>query len=68
MDEKKYCYCANCGQPLGDTYYYFSDNYLQVKYFEEMDGSDNAFCCETCACESLMLEIAENRKDCEEDI
>jgi len=59
---KKYKYCAECGAELENYFHMFKDNYLQVKYFEEQDGSDNAFCSETCACESLMLEVEENVK------
>ncbi|HCC35589.1 MAG TPA: hypothetical protein DEQ02_08150 [Ruminococcaceae bacterium] len=47
--DKKYIYCARCGEELGGTYHFYVDNYLQVKYFEQQDGSDNAFCSETCA-------------------
>ena len=36
------------------------DNYLQFNYFDEEDGSDNAFCCIDCACERLMIEEVEN--------
>lgn len=57
---KKYKYCATCNVELKDEFYYFSDNYLQVKYFEELDGSDNAFCSKDCACKALMLISQEN--------
>ncbi len=60
---KKYETCANCGAELGDEYYTVRDNFLQVKYFEEPDGHDNAFCSQECACEALMIEAVPNRKE-----
>lgn len=57
---RKYQHCANCGEDLEDEFYYFSDNYLQIKYFDEPDGSDNAFCSKECACQALMLTSQEN--------
>jgi hypothetical protein len=58
--EKKYTHCANCGAELEDEYFFYADNFLQINYFEEVDGSDNAFCSEACALECLMLTAAEN--------
>jgi hypothetical protein len=59
-------YCAHCGKEIkkgkydrGNSYtgyYRYLDNFLQVKYFEELDGSDNVFCSRECADEALMLE------------
>ena len=57
---KKYKYCAYCGDELGSTYYKITDNFLIAKYFDELDGSDNAFCCESCVCASVMAEEYEN--------
>ena len=59
-ENRKYKTCANCGCELGEEFYMYRDNFLQVKYFEAEDGSDNAFCSETCAAESLMLESVDN--------
>ncbi len=53
MSEKAFKYCANCGQELGEEFYLFTDNFLQVKYFDSDEC--NAFCSEQCACEALML-------------
>jgi hypothetical protein len=60
---KKYKYCANCDTELGEIFYMFMDNFLQVRFFDEQDGSDNAFCSMACAAEALMLEGMENVKD-----
>ena len=57
---KKYKYCAECGKPIGESFFMYRDNFLQVKYFEQEDGSDNAFCDENCAAQSLMLEEMDN--------
>jgi hypothetical protein len=48
--------CAYCHQDIKDEYYMFMDNFLQLKYFEEKDGSDNIFCSEHCAAQALMIE------------
>lgn len=66
---KRYVRCAHCGDEIDtvkDGYYACRDNYLQVKYFEEEDGSDNIFCSRDCFCESLMLEWERNEQ-CEDD-
>lgn len=50
--------CANCGTEIDvkkDGYLMIGDNFLQVKYFEEQDGSDNIFCSENCICQSLSV-------------
>ena len=60
---KIYTHCANCGRELGERFVMVRDNYLQVKYFEQEDGSDNAFCSNECALESLMIEEVENIKE-----
>ena len=57
---KKYKYCAKCGEELGERFFTYRDNFLQYKYFEEEDGSDNAFCSNECAALSLMLEEVVN--------
>lgn len=60
---KQYTYCAECNAELGDDYYTYRDNHLQRNYFDEYDGSDNAFCSDTCAGNALMLEIVENARE-----
>lgn len=57
---KKYKYCAECGAELGDEFWMIRDNFLQVKYFSDPNGADNAFCCDTCLCESIMAEVVGN--------
>lgn len=49
--------CAVCGQeiPCGETYFKVCDNYLQVKFFEALDGSDNVFCSNECLQEALSV-------------
>ena len=48
--------CAYCNKELKESYSMFMDNFLQLKYFDELDGSDNVFCDSVCACNALMLE------------
>jgi hypothetical protein len=68
-EEKEDMYCAFCHnkiyakseycQPGRESgYYMYTDNFLQRKYFDEIGGSDNVFCSESCACKALMLEHA----------
>jgi len=62
--------CAYCGVKIGETYYTYTDNFLQVKYFDELDGSNNIFCDVVCAGNALMLEAVENEdfgKEIEEE-
>ena len=47
--------CTHCKCDIKDNYFMVGDNYLQVKYFEELDGSDNIFCSKDCLCESLSV-------------
>ena len=47
--------CANCGSIIEEKYYMVGDNYLQVKYFDEEDGSDNIFCSKECLCDALSV-------------
>ena len=58
--EKKFC--AMCGKEIEDYYLMVGDNYLQVKYFEEQDGSDNVFCSKNCLCEALSVIEVEVKK------
>lgn len=51
-------YCAVCGEEidiLNSGYYTCQDNFLQAKYFEDINGRDNIFCSEECACKALMI-------------
>jgi hypothetical protein len=66
---KKLSKCAFCGQEITDRVFRYMDNFLQVKYFEELDGSDNMFCSSECAGRSLMLEdfLIDNYPDDSED-
>jgi hypothetical protein len=50
--------CAQCGTDIDvkrSGYLMVGDNYLQVNYFDEQDGSDNVFCSESCLCEALSV-------------
>lgn len=57
---KRYKYCAHCGCELGDTFLKVMDNFLIYKYFDDLDGSDNAFCSEECICANIMVEELDN--------
>lgn len=51
--------CAQCRKEIDtekDGFWTCRDNFLQAKYFDELDGSDNIFCSQDCACEALMIE------------
>jgi hypothetical protein len=56
-------YCAFCGNEIHDEYFRYRDNFLQMKYFDEPDGSDNIFCSRICAGEALMLDIFYGEKE-----
>lgn len=58
--KKAFKYCAKCGCELGDEFYLFTDNFLQIKYFDS--NENNAFCSPECACDALMLESIPNTK------
>ena len=58
---RKYETCAYCGGELGNTYYTITDNFLIFNYFDELDGSDNAFCCESCVAAAVMTEEYDNK-------
>ena len=47
--------CANCGKEIKESYYMVGDNFLQIKYFDEEDGSDNIFCSKECLCDALSV-------------
>ena len=49
--------CAQCGNeiPVGERYLKVCDNFLQMRYFDEEDGSDNVFCSKDCLCEALSV-------------
>lgn len=55
MNERKTC--AECGISITNEYYSIGDNFIQVNYFEELDGSDNIFCSDDCLCKSLSVEV-----------
>lgn len=52
--------CAECGKEIDTVnhgYYKVLDNFLQTKYFDEQDGSDNVFCSTECVTNSLSIEL-----------
>lgn len=54
--------CAVCSLeiPSGQTYLKVCDNFLQVRFFEEEDGSDNVFCSDECLKTALsVMEVEE---------
>ncbi len=58
--------CAQCGKeidPVKDGFVMRRDNFMQVKYFQEMDGSDNVFCSQDCACQYLSIERVYQTED-----
>ncbi|MCM1374097.1 MAG: hypothetical protein NC245_03295 [Muribaculum sp.] len=66
MEDKAIKICARCGKeidPEKDGFWMCRDNFLQSKYFDEMDGSDNVFCSQDCACEALMIEWVRQKPD-----
>lgn len=48
--------CACCNKQIEDEFLTVGDNYLQIKYFEEEDGSDNIFCSDECLKETLSVQ------------
>ena len=63
-------FCATCGKPIEKEYYRCRDNFLQVKYFEDVDQKDNTFCSPECFCKDLSLEhayVEETDETVEED-
>ena len=58
-EERAMRVCAQCGKeidPVKDGFVMCRDNFIQAKYFQEMDGSDNIFCSQDCACQYLSIE------------
>ena len=49
--------CAQCGNeiPVGERYLKVCDNFLQMRYFDAEDESDNVFCSQDCLCEALSV-------------
>jgi hypothetical protein len=66
MGRERVLDCAFCGKriypkdvtscPFDDDVYFYRDNFLQRKYFDDHDGLDNLFCSAACAGDALMLE------------
>ena len=54
--------CAKCYKDIEEEYYMVGDNFLQIKYFEEQDGSDNVFCSIDCLCKALSVMEVEVEK------
>lgn len=51
--------CTQWGKeidPIKDGFVMCRDNFIQAKYFQEMDGSNNIFCWQDCACQYLSIE------------
>jgi hypothetical protein len=57
--QKKYKRCAECGEELGDRYFTYRDNYIQLHFFSDID---NAFCSMECAAKATMLEDLSNEE------
>lgn len=55
----KTIYCAKCGKRLDDEFLMVQDNFLQVKYFDDPDGLDNAFCSSECLMNALSVATVE---------
>ena len=58
-EERAVRVCTQCGKeidPVKDGFVMCRDNFIQAKYFQEMDGSDNVFCSQDCACQYLSIE------------
>lgn len=65
-EEKAGRVCAQCGKeidPVKDGFVMCRDNFIQAKYFQEMDGSDNIFCSQDCACQYLSIERVYQTED-----
>ena len=65
-DEEPALICATCGMAIENDYYRVLDNFLQVKYFDCQDGSDNLFCSPECIMKALSVEqfyVNENDDD-----
>ena len=57
--------CAQCGKEIDsvkDGFVMCRDNFIQAKYFQEMDGSDNVFCSQDCACQYQTGSICSNKR------
>ncbi len=53
----KHLTCAVCRKTLDDDVYMCRDNFLQAKFFDEQDCSDNVFCSPECAMRALSVEL-----------
>jgi len=49
--------CAVCGKEMdaGEAYLKVCDNFLQTRYFDAEDESDNVFCSDDCLREALTV-------------
>jgi hypothetical protein len=47
--------CAECGQKIDGSFLKICDNFLQVHFFSELDGSDNLFCSSDCLMKALSV-------------
>lgn len=57
--------CSVCGReiPEGETYLKVCDNFLQARFFEEEDESDNVFCSDLCLMDALTVKRLEVRNE-----
>lgn len=60
--------CAVCNKDLDFSYYKCNDNFLQAKYFEEPDESDNVFCSIKCITAAFSIEEEYVEEDYEYDM
>ena len=62
-NKKESVKCAYCGNQIHDEYVMVGDNYLQVNYFDEQDGSDNIFCDSGCLAAALSYQSISKEDD-----
>ena len=53
--------CAHCHMPIRGTYHMIGDNWLQAKYFDNLE--DNIFCSKGCLLESLYVLEVDNKTE-----
>ena len=61
--------CSVCGKEIdvGESYLKVCDNFLQRKYFEAEDESDNVFCSDECLKSALTVMEVEVPEDVDTD-